>query len=206
ILKGIEDKHRIGWEKLLGRYGINMRHSSLELNWHIPVLDNEAMELKSFLVREMDKMDISTYGLTFSIVSNKNVTLFTSVVIERNEVVGGVPTYNIQFSRDFNPNLMEYQYFVKDITKEIIPPLLLELSYMYYEQLDEKSNERKKEAKVAFSDAKSHYQCEECLTIYDEELGDAEQGIPAGTSFKALPDDYSCSTCGASKKKFKPSS
>jgi rubredoxin len=203
IIKGIEEKHRIGWEKLLGRYGINMRHSSLELNWHIPVLDGEAMELKSSLVREMDKMDISTYGLTFSIVSNKNVTLFTSVVIERNEAAEEVPTYNIQFSKDFNPNLMEYQYFVKDITKEIIPPLLLELSYMYYEQLDEKSNASKAEVKIDVSGSESHYQCKECLTIYDENLGDAVRGIAPGVAFNLLPETYTCPTCGVSKNAFR---
>ena len=205
IVKGIEEKHRIGWEKLLGRYGINMRHSSLELNWHIPVLDDEAMELKSFLVREMDKMDISTYGLTFSIVSDKNVTLFTSVVIEKSESSTGIPTYNILYSKDFNPNLMEYQYYAKDITKEIIPPLMLELSYMYYEQLDEKSMEGRKLTKEVTADTQLHFQCRECLTIYDEEMGDPQQQIEPGTPFNALPESYRCPTCGEGKGAFKQS-
>ncbi len=202
IVKGIEEKHRIGWEKLLGRYGINMRHSSLELNWHIPVLDDEAMELKSFLVREMDKMDISTYGLTFSIVSDKNVTLFTSVVIEKNDAGTGIPTYNILYSRDFNPNLMEYQYYARGITKEVIPPLMLELSYMYYEQLDEKSLEIRKAPKDTNGGRKAHYQCSECLTIYDEEMGDPAQHIEAGTLFRKLPADYKCPTCGSPKQAY----
>lgn len=202
ILKGIEEKHRVGWEKLLGRFGINMRHSSLELNWHIPVLDEEAMALKNYLVREMDKMDISTYGLTFSIVSDKNVTLFTSVVIEKNLATGEVPSYNLLYSKDFNPNLMEYQYYARDIAREIIPALMLELSYMYYEQLDEKSQEKRNKAVPATPSEKAHYQCRQCMTIYDEGLGDVEKRIPPGTAFVNLPSSYQCPTCGAGKDSF----
>ncbi len=203
IIKGIEEKHRVGWEKLLGRFGINMRHSSLELNWHIPVLDEEAMLLKNFLVREMDKMDISTYGMTFSIVSTKDITLFTSVVIEKNEDAGGNPTYNILYSKDFNPNLMEYQYFARDISKEIIPALLLELSYMYYEQLEEQGQEARRIVNERVSVSKSQYQCGNCLTIYDEGLGDTEQKIAVGTPFSKLPGSFSCPTCGSTKEAYR---
>ncbi|MEO0340921.1 MAG: rubredoxin, partial [Bacteroidota bacterium] len=80
IIKGIKKKDKLAWEKLLGSWGINVRHSSLELNWHLPVNDIEALDLKRFLVRSFDQNDISTYGLTFGITSiySKN---FTSVVI-----------------------------------------------------------------------------------------------------------------------------
>ena len=77
MVKGITEKDRLAWEKLLGKYGINMRHSSLELNWHIPVADNEALELKNYLVRVLDQRDISTYGLTFSIKTKAHKILFT---------------------------------------------------------------------------------------------------------------------------------
>src|SRR3546814_18020803 len=63
IIKGIRPGDQLRWEKLMGKFGINMRHSSLELNWHLPVLDEEPMDLKRFLVRELDQQDISTHGL-----------------------------------------------------------------------------------------------------------------------------------------------
>jgi rubredoxin len=47
-----------------------------------------------------------------------------------------------------------------------------------------------------------HYQCQECLTIYDETLGDLGQGIDPGISFNQLPDAYTCPTCGANKGSF----
>ena len=60
----------------MGKFGINERHSSLELNWHLPVIDREALELKRFLVRELDQQDISTHGLTFTIKTNREMFLF----------------------------------------------------------------------------------------------------------------------------------
>ncbi|MEP3389010.1 MAG: rubredoxin domain-containing protein, partial [Reichenbachiella sp.] len=48
VIKGIEESYLLGWEKLMGRFGINLRHSSLELNWHLPVLSEEALELKNY--------------------------------------------------------------------------------------------------------------------------------------------------------------
>ena len=46
------------------------------------------------------------------------------------------------------------------------------------------------------------YVCELCGMIYDEELGDAKRGIPAGTEFADLPAYYSCSRCGSEREAF----
>ena len=62
IIKGIKASDKIRWEKLMGKFGINERHSSLELNWHLPVIDDEALSLKRFLVNDLDQQDISTTG------------------------------------------------------------------------------------------------------------------------------------------------
>ena len=204
IIKGIEEKYRIGWEKLLGRFGINMRHSSLELNWHLPVLDIEALNLKTYLVRQMDKMDISTYGLTFSIKTDPSMVPFTSVVIEKNPITDATSgeTYNILFSREFNPNLMEYNYYAKNVSKDIIPPLLTELSYRYYEQLDEKQKVEKEVTSKNSNNVNNLYQCKNCLTIYDESIGDKVNNVKPGVSFGQLPDTYKCPLCGSNKLAF----
>ncbi len=83
IIKGIKASDRLRWEKLMGKFGINERHSSLELNWHLPVMDAEALELKRYLIRELDQQDIRTHGLTFSIKTNRDMFFFTSIVIEK---------------------------------------------------------------------------------------------------------------------------
>ena len=46
------------------------------------------------------------------------------------------------------------------------------------------------------------YICELCGTIYDEALGDPRHGVPAGTTFADLPEDYECPGCGFKKEAF----
>ncbi len=46
------------------------------------------------------------------------------------------------------------------------------------------------------------YKCTICDYIYDEEKGDPEHGIEAGTKFTDIPDTWVCPICGVSKDKF----
>lgn len=46
------------------------------------------------------------------------------------------------------------------------------------------------------------YRCTVCGYVYDPEMGDADNDIPAGTEFKDLPNDWACPICGASKEDF----
>ena len=44
--------------------------------------------------------------------------------------------------------------------------------------------------------------CQICGYVYDPAVGDDEGGIPAGTPFEDLPEDWTCPICGASKDDF----
>lgn len=46
------------------------------------------------------------------------------------------------------------------------------------------------------------YVCDLCGWIYDEELGDPDNGIAPGTKFEDLPEDFECPLCGADKDSF----
>ena len=46
--------------------------------------------------------------------------------------------------------------------------------------------------------------CIICGYIYDEAVGIPDQGVPAGTSFESLPDDWTCPECGSPKESFEP--
>ena len=46
------------------------------------------------------------------------------------------------------------------------------------------------------------YRCTVCGYIYDPEVGDPDNGVPADTSFEELPEDWVCPVCGASKDMF----
>ncbi len=48
------------------------------------------------------------------------------------------------------------------------------------------------------------YQCTVCGYVYDPEEGDPDSGIPPGTPFEDIPDDWHCPVCGVSKADFEP--
>jgi len=45
--------------------------------------------------------------------------------------------------------------------------------------------------------------CETCGFVYDPEEGDPDGGLPEGTPFEDIPDDWMCPVCGARKKDFR---
>jgi rubredoxin len=204
IVKGIKSGDRLRWEKLMGKFGINERHSSLELNWHLPVIDSEALELKRFLVRELDQQDISTHGLTFTVKTHREMFYFTSIVIEKVSGNTGGEVFNILYAKNFNPNTITYLAYAKNVKMEIIPALLIELSKLYFRQLNpdrETIEEIKNETPNIHTQAVV-FHCPNCLTLYDERFGDQMSGILPGTSFESLPDTYVCHVCGSPKKYF----
>lgn len=48
------------------------------------------------------------------------------------------------------------------------------------------------------------WECTVCGYVYDPAVGDPENGVPAGTPFEELPDDWECPDCGATKDMFEP--
>lgn len=212
IIKGIPKSSKLEWEKFLGKSGINVRHSMLELNWHIPVDNEEALQLKKYLVSNFDQYDISTYGLTFGIFDSTNTSnYFTAVVIEKNKApqiskdIKIRDTYNLLYAQNFDPNSREYVIHVQDVDKVELPGLLIELSKMYFNQLGEEKENSKKKPKPEPQKEKNKkeiWQCKACLSIYDEEYGDITQEIPPGISFGKLPESYKCPLCEAPKLEF----
>lgn len=189
VIKGIKASDRLRWEKLMGKFGINERHSSLELNWHLPVIDREALELKKFLVRELDQQDISTHGLTFTIKTHREMFLFTAIVIEK-AAQGPIPgdCYNILYAKNFDPNNVIHHTYARGVKKEMIPSLLIELSKLYFRQLNpEKEHESEVKKEVHVNGFVTSYQCSNCLTIYDKKYGDPTSNIPAGISLRNCP-------------------
>lgn len=205
IIKGIKASDRLRWQKLMGKFGINERHSSLELNWHLPVIDDEALDLKKFLVRELDQQDISTHGLTFTIKTNRDIQYFTTVVIEKNQDSVAADHYNILYAKNFNPTNIVYHTYARGLKKEVIPALLIELSKLYFRQLNPEQEKTDEVKPAPAAKGKTPvYQCSNCLTVYDPKYGDPQAGIPPGVDFRNLPDSYTCHVCDSSKKDFVP--
>ena len=209
VIKGIPKDRKLDWEKFLGKKGINIRHSLLELNWHLPVAEQWALELKTLLVRTLDQFDISTYGLTFGISNyNRDGHYFTSIVVEKNSLPQDLQsikirdTYNVLYARNFDPNTREYQVHVQDVDKLELPTILIELSKKYFEELGSETPSRNIETSAQEYEMQEVYQCQDCLTIYNAKYGDLTQNIAAGTLFQDLSESYCCSICEAPKEIF----
>ena len=48
------------------------------------------------------------------------------------------------------------------------------------------------------------YVCDVCGYVYDPAVGDPDNGVPTGTPFDKLPDEWVCPECGAGKSEFSP--
>ncbi len=46
------------------------------------------------------------------------------------------------------------------------------------------------------------YMCDVCLWIYDPKVGDPGNGVPAGTAWEDVPEDWVCPECGVGKDMF----
>lgn len=46
------------------------------------------------------------------------------------------------------------------------------------------------------------FECTACGYVYDEAMGDPDNGIAKGTTFDSLPDDWQCPMCGMGKEAF----
>ncbi len=210
IIKGIPKENKLALEKILGQFGINVRHSALELNWHLPVNNKRALDLKKFLVMNFDQNDISTYGLTFGITSRHNhKRYFTSIMIEENKMPDTTqdfvvrPTYNVLYAKSFNASTRKYIVYAQDVDQMDLPGLLLELTKTYFQNLGivEEEQNLNQGGKKEILEIEV-YQCKDCLAVYDPSVGDVVSQISVGTSFSDLPVDYQCPVCEASKDNF----
>ncbi|MDY0188044.1 MAG: rubredoxin [Syntrophus sp. (in: bacteria)] len=48
------------------------------------------------------------------------------------------------------------------------------------------------------------YKCSNCNYIYDSERGYKKYGIPPGTDFKDVANDWRCPACGEGKSRYVP--
>jgi rubredoxin len=216
IIKGIDSADRKLWDLVLGKYRINVRHASNELNWQVEDLSEEALTLKRYIIRHFDRDDVRTYGLCFAIKTQPKTGLFGSVIIRKKENKSynqrrALDRYDILYTRDFKPNSKEVVLFRKDVEKENLGVYLVSLCKYFYEQQneadtalhhiyrDEEVKEKEEAGKIV-----TVYQCRHCLSIYDENYGDESNNISPQTSFAALAATYECPVCNAPKEDFMP--
>ena len=215
IIKGIDSAERKLWDLVLGKYRINVRHASNELNWQVEDLSEEALTLKRYIIRHFDRDDVRTYGLCFAIKTGPKTGLFGSVIIRKKENGSynqrkALDRYDILYTRDFKPNSKEVLLFRKDVEKENLGVYLVSLCKYFYEQQSQEDSilhhiyrDEQAVMKKDLKDTPAIYKCKHCLTIYDEVFGDESSYIPPNTSFEKLTNAYECPVCNAPKEDFR---
>ncbi|MGF7138784.1 flavin reductase [Roseimarinus sediminis] len=95
------------------------------------------------------------------------------------------------------------------------PPLTYEYYHEHYKMLAPKNaptyidpdllkeEEDSKEEEKDAGGAASEFVCIICGYTYDPEVGEPSMGIPPGTPFEDIPDDFKCPICSASKEYFR---
>ncbi|HWB94722.1 MAG TPA: rubredoxin [Puia sp.] len=209
LVKGIEDEDLHRWEYILGKYRINVRHASNELNWQIEDLCPDGLRLKRYLIRQLDQDDVRTEGLTFAIKTQPGSGLAGSIVIRKQEGIRPgqiklLDRYSIWHTPDFDPHAMEPVLYRKDIEKENLYPYLVSLCKEFYRHQSQWSlpGPDTTAGMGKPSPENLSYQCSDCLTVYDENYGDPDRDIPPRTPFAGLPDHWTCPVCGGEKNNY----
>lgn len=212
IVKGIDEKDKAGWSALLDKYQINVRHAANELNFQVEDDCSEGLALKNYLVKRLNNDDIRSFGLCIGIKTRSKSEVFSSILVKRKpllKIFGWefLHVYDILCANDFNPNERTGYVFSSNNPKFVLSEQLRRCILAFYQSREgrqaivEKIIPQRKEAAAKLAPAYV-YQCTDCLTVYDEAVGDADNNIAAGVKFEELPADYCCPLCEAEKKAF----
>jgi len=145
--------------------------------------------------RDTDKLSQASHKNGFTgcpLVTENTLSLFEAKVIDQVDV--GTHTLfvadvvNAEVLRQGNPlTYAYYQQIKKGKTPKNAPT---------YQRPASTRETKKPEKTMAL------YRCTICGHIYDPVIGDPENGVPAGTPFEELPEDWVCPVCGAPKEEF----
>jgi len=111
------------------------------------------------------------------------------------------------YTEDFNPNSKKYIHYKTKIRKEHLATYLVSLCKLYYEKkcargvLNEIDIVVDDKQLNSLDDTWLH-ECPHCGTRYDDQVGEPDLGIPAGTFFPDLPETYQCPLCETGKSEF----
>jgi rubredoxin len=212
MIKGIEEKDKAAWNLLLEKYQINMRHAANELNFQVEDNCMEGLALKNFLVKHLSIDDTRTFGICIGIKTRKKSEIFSSILVRKRYLLDvlGIKlfkVYDILCAKDFNPNERTEEIFSSGNPKIVLPEQLRRSVLKFYHYRAGVTKIKTTATTVIQNKEKTFeeyiYQCSNCHTVYDAVAGEPENGIPAGTLFEKLNQDYTCSLCGAEKENFK---
>lgn len=212
IVKGIEEKDKMKWSRLLEKYRVNMRHAANELNFQVEDNCLAGLQLKNYLVKQLNDEDIRTFGICIGIKTRKKSEVFSSILVRRKPLlsilgIGFFHVYDILCANNFNPNERTGFVFSSDNPKCLLGEQLRRSIIAFYnshadiQSIPEKTSAAPNES-VKKTITEYVHQCKHCLTVYETSVGEPQMGIIGGTEFELLPDDFTCPLCEAPKNDF----
>lgn len=212
IVKGIDEKDKRNWSLLLDKYHINVRHAANELNFQVEDNCSEGLALKNYLVKQLNDEDTRTFGLCIGIKTRNKSEVFSSILVKRKPLLKlfgweFLYLYDVLCANDFNPNERTGFVFSSNNPKFLLSEQLRRSVNAFYQNREgkmaivEKVLPPKKEVEKK-PVVKYVHQCTDCLTVYDEAVGELENNIAAGVKFESLSADYCCPLCDAGKESF----
>ncbi|MBN2178660.1 MAG: rubredoxin [Deltaproteobacteria bacterium] len=162
-----------------------------------------------------------TFIGNFGFKSGKDIDKFSQVKYEKGETGAPIVSENtlsyIEGKVVDSADVGTHTLFVVDVVDAKVLKEGVPMTYDYYHAvkkgkspknaptyINEKEAEKAPEKPVKEEMKMERYVCTVCGYVYDPAEGDSEGGIPAGTAFENLPDDWTCPVCGAAKDEFEP--
>jgi flavin reductase (DIM6/NTAB) family NADH-FMN oxidoreductase RutF/rubredoxin len=170
-----------------------------------------------FTISVLDEKASSDLIGLFGYKSGRDVDKFSDVSFEAGETGSPVVTedsiawFECKVTRTFDVGT--HLIFIGEvINAELLHPDHAPLTYAYYREFKKGIAPRnaptfidksKLQPKEETTTGKQKFECQVCGHIYDPAVGDEPGGIPPGTAFGDIPDDWVCPVCGAGKSDFK---
>jgi rubredoxin len=206
VIKGIEEKDRIKWNRLLAKHQVNVRHAANELNFQVEDNSAKGLALKNYIVKKLNADDVRTFGVCFGIKCRQKSEVFSTILVKRRPLfrIGGMGFfhfYDVLCAKNFNPNERTGFVFSSFNTKSMLPEQLRRavIAFYNYQAKQPKQPKVKPKTIIQVTPEKKEFvqQCPQCKTVYDEAVGDPENGIAPGVLFEQLPSAYCCPLCEA---------
>lgn len=137
MIKGIEEHDKASWNLLLEKFQINMRHAANELNFQVEDNSEEALALKTYLVKYLSIDDTRTFGICIGIKTRKKSEIFSSILVRKRYLIdiAGIKllkVYDILCAKDFNPNERTEEIFSSGNPKAVLAEQLRRSVLKFY--------------------------------------------------------------------------
>ncbi len=153
IVKSIEEKDKVSWNRLLEKHQINVRHAANELNFQVEDNCKEGLRLKNYLVKRLNNDDTRTFGICIGIKTRKKSEVFSSILVRRKALVSifGLELfhlYDILCAHDFNPNERTGFVFSSNNPKFVLGEQLRRSVIAFYNYRNDKNTVADREVPV----------------------------------------------------------